>query len=179
VTQEYEYNDTDTENTRSFYSAYWPAQTFTVGSAHYITSVKMKLIRYGDCSAYTLWVRIRATSGNLPTGGDLTSGSRGSLNEVPTTGDGALLETSVTQYLLNASTVYAVVANMNGDGSHYLVWKCANTNPYGGGRYCWSTNSGSSWTYNDNWDYVWQNWGNPPVDPPTVTTQAATSIGLD
>jgi hypothetical protein len=178
MTTQYEYYNTGDDNYWSIYGAYWKAQTFTVGAAaHSITSVKLKLYRYNSPGLVT--VSIRATASGVPTGGDLTSGTidGNSLALSP----GAWYEITLTQYSLLANTKYAIVIRApSGNSSNHADWRCDGTSPtYSGGSAANSTDSGVTWYESTSYDYMFEVWGNPSVVIPTVTTQAATSIGLD
>lgn len=173
----YEYYDSGLDGSIGFHTVAWNAQTFTPAEAHKITSVKLQLSKTGSPGEIT--VSIRATSGGLPTGGDLCSGTTdgdtlttewpGEWREI-TLGDG---------YNLDADTKYAIVVRaLEGSSSNYLNWYKDGTSPtYAGGGRCNSENSGSSWSDQSSWDdFMFEEWGEPPVSAPTVTTQAVSDI---
>ena len=180
MSQLYEYQNTKYDDANTMYGIYWVGQTFTVGgTAHTVTSVKIKACRYGNPGTLTL--SIRATSGSLPTGGDLTSGTIDA-NTFTTDTAGAWYEITVTLYLLSASIMYAIVCRCSsGNGTNYSQWRLGTgAGTYPNGASVSSSNSGSSWAVGSPaGDRTFEVWGNPPVTIPTVTTQAADGIGLD
>lgn len=153
----------------------WEGQTFTPSEAHTITSVKLKLFR--DGLPGTITVSIRATSGGLPTGADLASGT--------TDGDtltGAAEWREITLGAgteLLASTKYAIVVRaLSGvPWTDYVQWRTDATGTYTGGNRINSVTSGVSWTTIAAYDYMFEEWGEPPApEPPTVTIQPMTDI---
>lgn len=178
MTTQYELYNAGDDNYWSIYSNIWKAQTFTVGGTpHSVTSVKMKLYRYNSPGLVT--ISIRATTSGLPSGSDLTSGTidGNSLALSP----GAWYDIAVTQYSLLASTKYAIVIRApSGNSSNHADWRADGTSPtYTGGSSMSSTDSGVTWYEGTAYDYMFEIWGNPSIVIPTVTTQAATAIGLD
>jgi len=84
------------------------------------------------------------------------------------------------EYTLTSGTQYCIVTRMaGGDSSNRVNTICYNgTSNYPDGQMAYSNDGGANWTVYGN-DYSFSVWCNPPPVPPTVTTQAATSIGLD
>jgi len=156
----YEYYNTGDNYRIDIYSAYWEAQTFTPTTRHIITSVKIKVYRYGSPGIVT--VSIRATDGSgHPTGADLTSNTFDG-NALTTSSSGEWKEVALTSYLLNAGTKYAIVVRAtSGDYFNCIFWRWDDSSPtYAGGNREKSSNSGSSWT-TDSEDYMFEEWGNP------------------
>ncbi|MBA7630621.1 hypothetical protein ES703_38145 [subsurface metagenome] len=59
----------------------------------------------------------------------------------------------------------------------HLLWRYDNNNGgYAGGDREGSGDSGSNWTTYTNDDFLFEEWGDPPVSAPTVTTQAVADI---
>ena len=159
----------------------WEAQTFTPVDAHKITSVKLKLSRYADFTALTT-VSIRATDGGgQPTGGDLCFGTIAAAGITTDMGNAAWYE--ITQgdgTNLDADTKYAIVVRApDADSSNRLRSRYHSSGAYAGGNQERSSNSGVDWTALVARDLPFEDWGEPPIDPPTVTTQAVTDIGFD
>jgi len=170
------YNTGDDGGTNINDAAKWMAQTFTPATAHKITSVKLKLYRVG--SPGTITVSIKATDENgHPTGADLCSGTTDG-DTLTDSSPGEWREITLgAGYDLSADTKYAIVvraANANTDNRFY--WRLNTTGSYAGGNTEYSSNSGSSWTTYADYDYMFEDWGEP-VTAPTVTTQAVSSIG--
>jgi hypothetical protein len=178
MTTQYEVYNTNDDNSVSFWGAHWQAQTFKATSGHTVTSVKIKVGRNG--SPGTVTVGIRNTSGAHPGSTEYTSGTinGNSFTTIPTY---TWYEISVTEYTLTSGTVYAIVVRApSGSSSNWGDWRMDHTSPtYGDGNREESADSGSSWTSYTVDDLMFEVWGNPGIVIPTVTTQAATSIGLD
>lgn len=129
----------------------WYGQTWTTTSAYNITSVRVKLYR-PEPPPTNFIVSIRATSGDLPTGGDLTSGSIAG-SGITVGSPGAFIDVPVTPYALSDATVYAICCRVD---SISCSWRVDNSSPsYGGGRGVSSTNSGSSWS-GGSWDSMFE-----------------------
>jgi hypothetical protein len=178
VTTKYEALSSGDSDVYSMYGVYWVAQTFTVGgTGHTVTSVKVKLKKYGSPSGNFV-LGIRTTSGGVPTTTELTSGTKVA-NDISTTE--TWYEITVSEYTLAASTKYGIVCRVpSGTSSNFIWWRiCLPPDHYAGGDHCNSSNSGVNWSINTNYDAVFEVWGNSLVTIPTVTTQAATGVGVD
>ncbi|MBA7582463.1 hypothetical protein ES708_24391 [subsurface metagenome] len=174
----YEYYITGDDKAFQIWGATWLAQTFTPSSPHNITSVKLKLYRYG--SPGTITVSIRATDGSgHPTGPDLCFQTMNGL---------ALIDWSPGEWYefffgtnpkLSSGIKYAIVVRApSGDVSNHLRWRYDDTSPtYAGGIIEVSYDSGSSWAGATYDDFMFEEWGDLIVTAPTVTTQAVSSIG--
>lgn len=140
------------------------AQTFTPALAHRITSVKLKLYRAG--SPGTMNVSIRATSGGVPTGGDLCLGTING-NSLTTSTGGAWYEIPLSGYDLQAGVKYAIVCICpNGDYGNVVYWRMDNSSPtYSGGNYCTSANGGVGWSQVTTRDFMFEDWGEEIVLP--------------
>ena len=145
--------------TRSTFST-WRAQTFTPSANHTITKVNLKMRRAG--SPGTLTVSIRATSGGLPTGNDLCSGTTDG-DTLPTESSEWREITLGVGYALSASTQYAIVIRaVNGDDSNSVSWRQDSSSPtYTGGERVSSDDSGSSWEAPlvGDYDCMFEEWG--------------------
>lgn len=176
----YEYYNTGDDSTWDITDTRWKAQTFTPSTAHKITSVKLKLYRYDFPG--TLTVSIRATDGSgHPTGGDLCSGTTNG-NTLTENMDGEWREITLGAGAnLDANTKYAIVIRRNGGvAGSVIYWRMDYTSPtYIGGCVELSSDSGSSWKTDVAKDFMFEDWGEPLVEAPTVTTQDATGIGID
>jgi len=140
----------------------WRAQTFTPSTKHRITSIKLLLYRSG--SPGTITVSIRGTSGGVPTGADLCSGTTNG-NTLPIGSPYEWREITFTSgYVLQASTKYAIVVRVPDSGADYLAWRVDGTSPtYTGGAFCSSGNAGSSWEENTSIDCMFEEWGDTDV----------------
>ena len=165
----YEYYNTGDDGYSWEYDVYWKAQTFTVGATgHTVSSVKLKLFRYG--SPGTVTVSIRATDGSgHPTGPDLTSGTIDG-NSLTTNSSGLWYEITLTEITLSASTKYAIVVRApSGTGSNFLCWKRDGSSPtYTDGNEEDSSNSGGAWTSDATKDLMFEVWGNATGPPPSI-----------
>ena len=158
----YEYYDSGDDDSRAVYENLWRAQTFTPSTAHTITSVKLLCYKYVVSGTVgTVTVGIRATSGILPIGGDLCSGTTDG-DTLTTATAGEWREISMgAGYALSASTKYAIVIRApDGSSSASLMVRVDETRPtYTGGTDCYSINSGSSWTQVSSTDLLFEEWG--------------------
>ena len=142
-----------------FYGAAWRGQTFTPNLPHKITSVKLKLRKYTGSPTGLMTVSIRATSGELPTGADLCSGTK----------DVTTISTTPNWYEislgggtnLSAGVQYAIVfRHPNGSSSNNLQYYLDVTAPtYLEGRSIYSSNSGVSWGSSAGNDIMFEEWG--------------------
>ncbi|GAH98076.1 unnamed protein product, partial [marine sediment metagenome] len=173
----YEYYNTGDVGGDGCWDIKWVAQTFTPSIAHKITSVKLKLSKWGSPGIIT--VSIRATNGSgHPNGADLCSGTTNG-NTLPTGEPSEWREITLgAGYDLSADTKYAIVVRaLTGDGANFPIWRVDNAAPtYTGG--CWerSVNSGGTWISNAGIDFMFEEWGEP-VTGPTVTTEPVSDIG--
>lgn len=160
----YEYYNTADDNYAAVAGNVWRAQTFTVGTvgpneAHYVTSVKLKIYRYGQPG--TSRISIRATDGNgKPTGSDLCYKEFDG-NSIPT-GATWVEFTFDSPALLSASTTYAIVTSVpNGvEKVNELRWMRDTTgSTYAGGMFYYSTNYGGDWIPVDGSDLMFEEYG--------------------
>lgn len=156
----YEHYNTG-DNNAELTDALWVcSHTFTPQITHNITLVKLKVYRLGNPG--TITVGIRATSGGVPTGSNLTSGAFNG-DAITTDGDGDWIEVELTPYRLSVSTKYAIVlTSLAEHDSNSLYWRSeANSPIYTRGALCWSNDGGLSWTEYPNQDMMFEEWGNP------------------
>lgn len=140
------------------YGVNWYAQTFTTTAAVTITKVGLHTQRFSTPGDIT--VSIRAVDEEYkPTGADLTSGAV-SANGWDTSM--AWNDVDVTDYLLTASTQYAIVVRvLGGDGANNVAWSYDNTSPsYADGSRCTSGDSGSTWSVVAAHDHNFRVYGN-------------------
>jgi len=159
----YERYNKDDNTGWTFYGNEWRAQTFTIGTTsknenHYIASVKLLLYKGGNPGTVT--VSIRASSGGIPTGDDLTSGTTDG-NTLPAASPGEWREINLTPFQLQASTTYAIVIRApDGDNLNYVVWRCDNNEPtYTGGVSSKSSDSGKDWAEDTGVDLMFEEYG--------------------
>jgi len=144
---------------QNVYNNYWLCQTFTPASSHKITSVKLKLCRVGSPGTGTVSIKATDVDGK-PTGGDLCSGTidGNSLPESPeklgfSLGAGTNLQ---------AGTKYAIVFRFpSGNSSNYGRTRRMYPGAYSGGAAVTSNDSGSTWEVVTDWDFVFEDWGEP------------------
>jgi hypothetical protein len=124
-------------------------------TGHTVNKVKIKAYRGGSPGTFTL--SIRATSGGLPTGSDLTSGS---INADLWSTSPTWIEIPVTEYSLSANTKYAIICRpTTGNTNNYFCWRGDWSSPtYTDGNRAYSLNSGSSWSADDNADFMFEVW---------------------
>lgn len=136
------------QSSMSVYGTEWRAMTFTIGTVSnntqfYIKRIRLFIYREGTTPG-TCTVAIRATSGGLPTGANLGSGTFNG-NAVPTSPK--WVEVSVGNALATPSTQYVIVLSVpTGDASNKIIWKQNSMGVYAGGNRCDSADSGVNWT---------------------------------
>ncbi len=159
----FEYFNTGETGESYAFKATWKAQTFTPSVEHEVTKVVLRVRRIGYVGTVT--VSIRATSGGLPTGGDLCYCSMAG-SSIGTTSSWVefIMNVGVT---LAAGNTYAIVVRASA-GSMFddlLYWSNNATGGYAGGQVCGSSDSGASWTAPWSWDMFFEEQGNPLARP--------------
>lgn len=152
------YSEARTTST-SCYGVHWKWQTFTPQIGHTITSVFLYLRKIG--SPGDLTVSIRATSGGVPTGSDLATGT---LLEADIPSSEGLVEVALSEYALVADTKYAIIWRaLDGDANNYVRTYMDANALYTRGTFGDSDDSGENWyDYGeDGYDVPFQEWGNP------------------
>lgn len=158
----YEYND-GTGAGKGVYDTFWMAQTFTPTVNHNVTTIKIKCARTG--SPGTVTVSIRATSGGLPTGIDLVSGTFNGDTISEWNNYEWVSVTLGRAYKLLADTMYAIVVKAPAGSEspeNVLYWQLSSDS-YSGGTFCESDDSGSTWAEYASGanDCGFEEWGNP------------------
>lgn len=175
----FDYYNTGDDTTPGAHLTRWMAMTFTTTSAYDITSVKLKLTKSSTYAPGTVTVSIRATTGGLPTGGDLASGNTDGDTLPPFGDEGEWREiTFSAPYSLSDGTKYAIVIRPGNDtgGNDSVKWGADSSSPtYSGGSYCYSNNSGGSWTAFTGSDMMFETWGSGSVE---LAGSLASSSGL-
>jgi hypothetical protein len=165
----YEYYNTGDSGNTDPTGTHWCGQTFTPSTSHKITSVKLKLFRYGSPGTVTVSIRNTVPDGDfgeyLPTGGDLCSGTIDG-DTLTTSGSGEWYEVTLgAGYNLVAGTVYAIVvrAPSGSNPSNILYWRLHSlTASYDGGTFVCSEDSGENWTSDEGYghfDCMFEEWG--------------------
>ncbi len=162
----------------------WFAQTFTPLAGHVIRTLELKLSKTGSPTGL-VYVSIRNTSGDLPTGSDLLTVTM-PIEEVSSTATFYKFGIPQGEELALASGVkYAIVIHIvGGDSSNCINWRRTTTaGSYTRGAFCKSTDGGVSWTGGTSGfpDNMFANYGESGVDtyPPTnVKASTATAEGF-
>ena len=155
-------------------------QTFTVGTVgsnaiQTLTSVKLKMYKTG--SPGTLFVGIRATNGEHPTGGNLYTGSIGA-NTFTTDTGGAWYEISLTgSTVLQPNTKYAIVCYNDDEGANQVRWRSVwDGSAYPNGMAVIFQTGEPYWIICPSIDMLFDVYGETG---PIVTTNAASSIDVN
>jgi hypothetical protein len=159
-----------------FSNTYWLAQTFTASISYSITSVIVKLHKGGGTPSADVTVSIRNTSGGLPYGSDLTSGT--TVGSTLPVSPGEERTITLTPYNLVKGTKYAIVVRGGGTGSYPAYVRDDSSIPaYSGGNVCYAADSGVTWYSATNLDMMFQTIGttSPPTDK--VFSKALVAIG--
>jgi len=160
MAQRFEYYNTGNDSWCTLKNGYTWGQTFTPAIAHKITSVKIRIYKYG--TPPTDIIAVRATSGGLPTGGDLCSGIIDS-SGAPAFPNSAWVEISLgVGTILLPGVMYALYAYPgNGDTNNHTGWTMDETSPtYAGGHGFIGTT-----TIRTDWDFMFEEWGEPIAKP--------------
>lgn len=156
------YTSGDTLNLNNLYGGTFYAQTFTIGTTganvpFKIQSVRLKSFKIGNPKVINL--AIRAVSGGLPTGANLSEGYIYGGEITTGSAPGLWYEFSMSPAILNSGTQYALtIQNTAGDASNNLNFRFATTpnNLYTGGQIVYSTNTGSNWATLSTLDMMFQ-----------------------
>jgi hypothetical protein len=107
----------------------------------------------------TVTVSIRATSGGLPVGGDLCSGTIGG-NTLTTNTAGAVYEISLGKgVVLSEGVQYAIAARApTGNASNYVMLMFSG-DTYPRGTHVYSSTAGSTWSTMTSDDAYFEDWG--------------------
>ena len=140
-------------------------QTFTSATLFNITSVKLVLTRSVANDPGTVTVAIYATSGGLPVGEALISGTT---NGSTLTTDNAGEWREITfdhDRVLTADVMYAIVVKVAfGTVDSSLYWKVDGLgSTYPNGTRVYSSDMGGTWNYHDGSDFMFECWGDVPV----------------
>ena len=159
------------DNQESISGTTWKAMTFTPGGNHTIRGVRLCL--YGS-SVGTITVSIRSTSGSLPTGADLISGTLDG-GQLSSSNEERVFDISLgAGTALTAGTVYAIVVRA---ASGTLYWRSSAAG-YVGGQKISSANSGTSWTADSTRDLLFEEFGANSLDVPATPNPTAVGDGL-
>jgi len=162
----------DDDGASSYYDR-WTGQSFTIGNvgtnvSQYITSVRLKLYKTGNPGAVTVSIRATELSGGpppnvpIPTGSDLTTGTTNG-DTLTTDTAGEWRNITLTHYALTKGVTYAIcIRAVSGDTDNRVYWRCNSTSSgYAGGHIHLSTDSGSTWSYYDTIDAIFELYGTP------------------
>lgn len=137
-----DYYNTGRDDNTTVYDVNWRAMTFVAGASYDISAIKLELLRKGSGGG-DLEVAIRATSGGVPTGADLTSGSI--LANSVVVDSWGWHGINVTEYGLTEGVRYAIIVRTtSGDGANNIRWGYNNGGAYDG-QLCASSDSGATW----------------------------------
>ncbi len=159
------------DNQESISGNTWKAMTFTPTTNHTIRGVRLAL--YGS-SIGSITVSIRATTGGLPSGADLASGSLDG-GQLSANNEGRVFDISLgAGTALTAGTVYAIIVRA---ASGTLQWRSSAAG-YDRGQKCSSTNAGSSWTADATRELLFEEYGDNSLDVPATPNPTAVGDGL-
>jgi len=141
------------------YNLHPRGQTFTVQTTHNITQVGLKLYREG--SPGTLIVKIEQTSLGKPSGSVLCQGSIDG-NSLTTDTEGAWYNITLgSGAILYKGIQYAITCFSTGYTGNKVLWRYDGPAPagqYSGGARVWSISNGSSWNYQVEEDFMFEDW---------------------
>lgn len=132
-------------------STAWRTETFTPGTNEdNVSTITLNLTKSGSPTGNAT-VRIRATSGGLPTGADLATATLA----YSSISSGDNVFTISGGLTVTPGTVYAIILDPGAgvSGGNTIAWNYQNTNVYASGQRCTSSDSGSNWTADSTADY--------------------------
>jgi len=134
------------------YNPYWSSQSRTPQSTFTLTKVRLRLKRVG--SPGTLYIRIYAADANhCPTGPVLASATiNGNTLTTDYWGAWYLIDLGAGCVFTQGTEYCTVLYIAGGNASNCVQWIGATGNQYPNGCYALSSNAGSSWTPNTNYD---------------------------
>lgn len=166
--------DTGDDTAENIRGANWASQTFLTTSAYTLNELHIYAKRTG--SPGTCTVALRATSGGLPTGANLASGTFDG-NAISTTD--AWITVTQSAYDVSNSTTYAIVLSCpSGSVGNQVSWRMDSANGYANGSYISSSNSGSSWTADTTYDFMFRVYGTDIAGGGGSTTTTTTTDAL-
>lgn len=175
------YNLNDDSDGGAIYGAVWKAQTFTATSTGYeLWSVKVKAYITGDPDNCILG--IRPTDGTNPTSSQDIASTTLDTTSWSSSAPGDWYEFSFSDHPeLTGSTKYALVFRCpDASGSPDLLrWRADFSSPtYGGGAFYTSSNSGSSWSVESGYDFMFETYASSTAEGESGTTTSATSTSV-
>lgn len=156
----FEYYNTGGDTTYGTNSATsWLGQTFTPSISHNIKSVKLLLNRRRTPGIITVSIRETDVNGK-PTGSDLCLGTTNG-DTLPTTLPYEWREITLgAGHTLLTGIKYAIVVRVLNPSGDWIGWRTDRSSPtYTGGDYCFSLNSGTTWTLDTGKDRLFEEWG--------------------
>jgi hypothetical protein len=157
------YNEDDgasEDGEAGIYTTRWEGQTFIPNESFTITSLKIMLSADSDASGKTATISIRATSGGLPIGDDLCSGTldgnligignkNRSWHEIDF-GEGCLLNNGVQ---------YVICCRSDEISANIMMWVDLTSPIYTDGTRVYSNNSGVDWSSVSGNDFLFEIYG--------------------
>ena len=145
----------------------WNCMTFKSSLNFMASSAKFKLLRYAGSVPGILTAWLLATSGGVPTGSALATGTLSAdvANAITTSSPGEWKEiTFATPRLLLADTTYGLALKSSTDDTGAPIYWRYDTNDgaYTNGRKYITSDGGSTWTGTDpDDDFMFEIWGDP------------------
>lgn len=151
------YNEGDSGDDGA-YGARFLGQTFLTTSA-YLANRLGVLIRRNNTLAGNVTVSLRETSDGVPVSNTLASMSI-AFNDLSATAAWTYFDLATPVALVN-NTLYAIVITFpDGLTNYWVRWRYdAAGDTYGGGKRCFSTNSGANWSTSDTSDFLFEVYG--------------------
>lgn len=147
------------------YGTNWGGQTFTASDNYYLTEFYIYATIVG--SPATATISLRATTDGMPSGADLCSGTADTTGW--TTAWHSFSLTSCPE-LANGTQYALILRALTGDVNNKIQMKLRSDNPYAGGQDIYSSNSGTDWLADTDWDFPFETWGTQ--ETPTATAES-------
>jgi len=144
-----------------FYGDLMAAQQFTVSTAHSIEYVVLRMYRQG--SPGNVIVKIQEVDDNEHPDGTVLCSGTVNANAFTTDNQGEWYQVDFsTSADLEENTMYAITVNVEdfaGNSSNAAYWNLLSPSTYSDGHGIRSVNQGSTWTDDEDEDYLFEEWG--------------------
>jgi len=138
----------------------WEGETFTANKNYTIKFTELLMNTDDDETGKTVTVSIRATSGGLPTGGDLCSGVVNAEDIPIGAGNKAWINFDFgAGYALSNAIQYAICVRSDETTDDIDCWLDLSSPTYAGGTRIFSNNSGVDWSSGASHDFLFETWG--------------------
>lgn len=137
---------------------WWFGQSFTALATSILSAVKMKLYKgaVGIIGYVPLEIKA-ADADDKPTGAVLSTGQVNFADILQGEANAAWYEIVMSTYQPLASSKYVLYGKTPaGAAGNWLGWRRSSNSGYAGGKMCWSTTNGATWTTSATMDFMFE-----------------------